>query len=106
MAVLGRWMARMAEVVGLSRDEDKNEEFVPVSCGLMLGRELLPRGQHVADRSTAAFVALVMNGNLGKSITMWEGVQCRLPFCYTCQGPIGRVYWLIATLSNAMDTFR
>ena len=51
-------MARMAEVVGLSRDEDKNEEFVLVSCGLILGRELLPRDQHVADRSTAAFVAL------------------------------------------------
>lgn len=39
-AVLGRWMARMAKVVGLSRDEDKNEEFALLSCGLMLGRNL------------------------------------------------------------------
>jgi hypothetical protein len=31
-------MARMAKVAGLSRDEDKNEEFVLVSYGLMLGR--------------------------------------------------------------------
>lgn len=39
-AVLGRWMARMAKVVGLSRKEDKNEEFAPVSCGLILDRNL------------------------------------------------------------------
>lgn len=33
-------MARMAKVIGLSRNEDKNEVFALVSCGLMLGRNL------------------------------------------------------------------
>jgi hypothetical protein len=37
-AVLGRWMARKAKAAGLSRDEDKNEEFTLISSGLMLGR--------------------------------------------------------------------
>jgi hypothetical protein len=46
-------MARKAKVVGLSRDEDKEQEFALVSCGLMLGRYLdlrtkrLPRGREV-----------------------------------------------------------
>lgn len=40
MAVLGRWMARMLKVAGLSRDKDKDEESVLVSCGLMLCRNL------------------------------------------------------------------
>ena len=31
-------MASMAKVVGLSRGKDKDEEFILVSCGLMLGR--------------------------------------------------------------------
>jgi len=38
LAVLGRWMASMAQSVGLSRGRDKDEEFILVSCGLMLGR--------------------------------------------------------------------
>lgn len=49
-AVLGRWMA---EVAGLSRFEDKQEEFVSVSCGLSMGRGLHQEA-HVAGSSTAA----------------------------------------------------
>jgi hypothetical protein len=33
-------MARKAKVVGLSRDEDKEQDFALVSCGFMLGRNL------------------------------------------------------------------
>jgi hypothetical protein len=36
--VLGRWIAKMAKVGGLSRAKDKNELFALVLCGLMLGR--------------------------------------------------------------------
>jgi hypothetical protein len=41
-------MAKTAKVAGLSWDEDKNEVFVLVSCGLMLSRNLGPRTKRPA----------------------------------------------------------
>ena len=98
-------MARKAKVVGLSRDEDKNQESALVSCGLMSGRSLylrtvVPRGYRVVKESTAASTTLYDRG----ASAMLSAVPLQMP--RTDRQSILLLAYRNLTLLNRIDTVR